>query len=199
MSIWNSRYDSPDYIFGTSPNDFLNANCSAIHNGGTVLCIGEGEGRNAVHLAKLGFQVTAMDASSVGLAKAKALAELNHVSIQTIVADLSNFDFGISTWDCIVSIFCHLPPDLRKSVHSRVQPALKPNGLFLLEAYNPEQLRFKTGGPSDPSMLYSRSMLQDDFADLKILSCNELEREIQEGSAHNGHSAVVQYIGQVKT
>jgi 2-polyprenyl-3-methyl-5-hydroxy-6-metoxy-1,4-benzoquinol methylase len=79
--MWDERYNSAEYAFGTEPNDFL---VSAVDRlpGGRILCLGEGEGRNAVWLAERGFDVTAVDASRVGLDKALRLAEDRRVTLR---------------------------------------------------------------------------------------------------------------------
>ena len=51
--MWDERYRSDDYFYGTAPNDFLAAHVEAIPPG-PVLCLAEGEGRNAVFLAERG-------------------------------------------------------------------------------------------------------------------------------------------------
>lgn len=102
--MWNERYSEQGFTYGTKPNDFLQANIDSMIKGKT-LCLAEGEGRNAVFLAMYGFDVTAVDLSSIGLDKAQRLANENGVTIKTIVADLSNFEIEESTWDTIVSIW----------------------------------------------------------------------------------------------
>ncbi|MDO9476176.1 MAG: class I SAM-dependent methyltransferase [Pseudohongiella sp.] len=81
---------------------------------GPILCLAEGEGRNAVFLAEQGYEVTTVDASAVGLAKAINLATARGVNIHTVQADLAEFDLGTGQWTGIVSIFCHLPPTIRQ-------------------------------------------------------------------------------------
>ena len=107
---------------------------------------------------------------SVGLEKAKELAKKEGVAekIETIVADLNDYDLGDSKWDAIVCIFCHLPPPLRSKVHSACVAALKPGGKVILEAYNPQQLEYKTGGPPALPMLFTKDMLEEDFKGLKV-------------------------------
>lgn len=93
MSEWNDRYRTDEFVFGTAPNDFLAEVASRIPPG-SVLCLGEGEGRNGVHLASLGYEVTGVDASDVGLAKARTLAAARGVALETVVANLATFDLG---------------------------------------------------------------------------------------------------------
>ena len=55
---WDERYAGDDYAFGTEPNDFLRDHACAIPRG-AILCIGEGEGRNATFLATQGHPIRA--------------------------------------------------------------------------------------------------------------------------------------------
>src|SRR3712207_895765 len=139
--MWDERYSTEEYAYGTKPNQFLEENVSQIPKG-RVLTLAEGEGRNAVFLAKQGYSVTAVDGSLVGLNKARKLAEENAVVVELIHADLADYDLGENRWDGIVSIFCPLPASLRKQLYKKVEVGLKPNGVFLLEAYTPEQLKY---------------------------------------------------------
>ena len=110
--------------------------------------------------------------SRVGLTKAQALAAKEGVTITTHVANLAEWDgFGAEKWDAIVSIFAHLPPAVRKRVHAASVGALRPGGTLLLEAYTPQQLQYKTGGPQAQDMLYTKEMLQEDFAGLQVGAC----------------------------
>ena len=195
--MWDERYDTDDYVYGINPNDFLRKNVHTIPKG-RVLSLAEGEGRNAVFLARQGYSVTAIDASKVGLEKAKRLAEENQVNIECIHADLSDFDLGESQWDGIVSIFCPLPPAVRKRLYQNVMRGLKPNGVFLLEAYTPEQLRYGTGGGSSAELMQSRETLMNELADLTFMHLLEMERDVTEGIYHTGLAAVVQAIAVKK-
>lgn len=195
---WDERYASADYVYGTEPNDFLREQAHHITPGGRVLCIADGEGRNGVYLAGLGYDVTSVDASRAGLEKAAALAASRSVSITTIHADLADFDFGVEQWDAVVSIFCHLPPELRARVHAAIPASLRHNGIVILEAYTVDQLSHRTGGPPVPELMMSEDQLRHDFASLHVISCGECARMIHEGALHNGMSATVQLIAQRK-
>ena len=122
--MWDQRYSETGFAYGEAPNDFIKSEYVRIPRGGQVLCLAEGEGRNAVFLAEKGYSVTAVDISPVGLKKAEQLARKRGVKITTVVSDLANFDFGDKRWDGIVSIFAHTPPDVRKHVHYCVKSAL---------------------------------------------------------------------------
>jgi SAM-dependent methyltransferase len=192
--FWDEKFSADHYIYGTDPNDFLAAQVGAIPKG-KVLCIGDGEGRNGVFLAMQGYQVTSVDSSRVGLAKAQKLAAENDVTLKTVLADLNDFDIGNAQWDGVVSIYCHLPEPLRQKVHGNVVRGLKPQGVLLLEAYTPKQLEYNMGGPPVVELMYTADILRSDLAGLEFEHLQELDREVIEGTHHYGMGAVVQLIG----
>ncbi len=196
MNLWDERYASAAYYYGTEPNDFLRDHAKVIPPGGTVLCLGEGEGRNAAFLAGRGYDVVALDQSPVGLEKAARLAKAKSVRFQTTVANLDGYRFEPNRWDGIVSIWCHLPSAMRSSLHRQVIVGLKPGGIFLLEAYTREQIRYGTGGPKDVDLLPSLAELRRDLDGMETLDGTERERIVQEGAGHGGLSAVVQLIAR---
>lgn len=191
--MWDERYSSQEYAYGTAPNEFLVEKVSCIPKG-KVLSLAEGEGRNAVFLAKQGYTVTAVDASLVGLNKARKLAEENDVVVEFIHADLADYDLGENNWDGIISIFFPLPSSLRKELYKKVIAALKQNGVFLLEAYTPDQLKHGTGGGNSVDVMQSEKSLRLELAGLKFKHLTELERDVIEGVYHTGIGSVVQAI-----
>ena len=194
MSAWDERYAQENWVFGTEPNDFLREEAHRIPKG-RVLCLGEGEGRNSVYLAELGYEVVGVDRSQVGLDKAQALAQERGVFVETVLSSVEDFDLREGEWEGIVSIFFHLPPDLRRRVHRAVVEGLAPGGILILEAYTPGQLGLGTGGPSDPTRLMTMDMLSEELEGLEVLVAREMEREVQEGQMHRGRGSVVQYVG----
>jgi SAM-dependent methyltransferase len=194
MNSWDERYGTTGYYYGTEPNEFLREHCSAIRRGGDVLCLAEGEGRNAVFLALQGFHPVAVDQSAVGLKKAEQLAAERGVRIEAIVANLDDYRIEPGRWDGIVSIWCHLPAALRAAVHRQVVGGLKIGGVFLLEAYTPAQLRYGTGGPKTADLLPTLADLRQELEGLELAHALERERSVHEGGGHTGLSAVVQLV-----
>ena len=194
VATWDERYAEPDFAYGDAPNDYLVS--QGLRLQGPVLCLAEGQGRNAVYLATLGLEVTAVDQSAVGLACAEQLAAQHGVTIQTAVADLGAYDLGEERWGAIVSIFAHVPAVVRSALHGRIAAALKPGGLFLLEAYRPEQLGLGTGGPQNPGLMMSLAELREELTGLEWLTGEEVERDIHEGVYHNGLSRTIQLIAR---
>lgn len=196
MAFFDERFNSKEFFYGLNPNDYLYEKSLALSPQSTILSLGEGEGRNALFLAKQGHHVVAIDESNVGLLKAKKLLQDNHLDLEIICTDIAKFDFQRNQYDAIISIWFHLPKELRISIHQKCVEALKPNGILILEAYTPKQLENNSGGPKNIDMLMDPNDLISELKGLRLIELNELNREIHEGIGHNGPSAVVQVLGQ---
>jgi hypothetical protein len=198
LMMWDQRYSEPGFAYGTKPNNFLVDASTRLHPASRILCLAEGEGRNAVYLAGQGHHVIAVDSSAVGLQKARSLAAGRRVSIDTVVADLNDFVIDPGAYGAIISIFCHLPPALRKTVHRNVCSGLATGGYFILEGFAQKQMDNDTGGPRHPELLLDLEELKRELAPLDCIHAVETEREVREGSYHCGLGAVVQIIA-IKT
>ena len=194
-SMWEERYGADGYVYGTDPNGFLAARVDDLPLG-SVLCLAEGEGRNAVFLAGTGRDVHSVDLTEAGVAKTLRLASERGVRVAAVAADLATHDLGVEQWDCIVSVFAHMPPHVRRDLHARVVAALRPGGVLLLEAYTPDQIGRGTGGPASTEMTMDLDRLRVELAGLEFEHAAELEREIVEGFGHTGVGAVVQVIAR---
>jgi SAM-dependent methyltransferase len=193
--MWDERFSEDEYAYGKEPNRFLVSIVTMLEPGKT-LCLAEGEGRNAVYLASLGFEVLAVDASAVGLEKARDLARERGVTIVTVQADLADFDMGEETYENIVSVFCHVEPSLRRKIHANVVRALRPGGMFVLEAFRPEQLNFSSGGPKRRELLMSAEDVTRELAGLDMVRVGQLERRLNEGPYHQGPGALLEILAR---
>ncbi|QQE13999.1 class I SAM-dependent methyltransferase [Planctomycetota bacterium] len=192
--MWNDRYSVNEYVYGRDPNGFLAEVTPRLPKGGRALCLAEGEGRNAVWLAKQGYDVVAVDMSEVGLDKARQLAEQENVSIETVCSNLDDFVIEENQWDVIVVIFVPVQPELRRSIYSSVSRGLKKGGKFVVEMYTPRQLEMGTGGGSDINVMVDESVIRKELTGLKFEILEEKDRVILEGVYHTGKSAVVQLL-----
>ena len=193
-TFWDERFDRGEYVYGTEPNEFVVEAAQHIPQG-KVLCIGEGEGRNAVFLAEQGYDVTAVDSSSIGLQKAQKLAAERGVSITTIHADLDQYSIEPNTWHGIVSTFVHMPKPMRRKVHAACVKGLAPGGALILEGFTPQQLNYNTGGPAALELLMTLEELKTEFQGLDFRIAQEVVRYRQAGLFHTGDAAVVQILG----
>ncbi|MCW5722793.1 MAG: class I SAM-dependent methyltransferase [Devosia sp.] len=197
MSFWDERFSQPDYVFGEAPNAFLARQSDRLKGYRTALSIADGEGRNGVWLAEQGLAVTSMDASPVGLDKARKLAEKRGVVLDMQLADIADYAWPDASFDVVVGIFFQFAsPPLRKAIFSGMIKALAPGGLLLLEGYGPKQIEYKTGGPRILENLYTEELLREHFGSLDIVELRAYDAEIDEGSGHSGLSALVDLVAR---
>lgn len=194
QQFWDERYAAPAFAYGTEPNVFLKAQLNKM-TPGSILFPCEGEGRNAVYAASLGWEVSAFDYSVSGRNKALMLANQQDVDItyQIIQAELA--DYPENCFDAIALIYAHFEPELRLKFHQRCLSWLKPGGRIIIEAFNPEQLNYSSGGPKNPEMLYAEKMLSEDFGTLQIEHLQTIITDLDEGPFHRGKAAVIQFVG----
>lgn len=195
-SAWNDKYSQPGYVYGTEPCQWLRMNQHRLPNTGRALAIADGEGRNGVFLAQHGLEVTSVDLSEVGLAKAQQLANARGVQIRTVTADLKDYDIEPESLAVAVAIYAHLPSDLRPRVHRRIFEGLKPGGLFLLEAFHPNQLHYASGGPRTLDLLYRVEDVLGDFSTCEIIDALEGQTALNEGQGHLGLGYVTRLVIQ---
>ena len=201
--FWSARYRDAgdDYLFGTAPNRFLAARARLLESGRNALSIADGEGRNSVWLAELGLAVTATEISPVALEKARKLAAGRHVEVDFVAADVLSSSWPppeyTAAFDFVIGIFIQFAtPAERPQLFAGLKRAVKPGGLLLLQGYTPKQLEYRTGGPSSEANLYTRELLVDLFRDFEIVELSEHEDVLDEGRAHNGHSALIDLVAR---
>lgn len=193
-AFWDGKFSGDTYAYGTAPNAHLLHQADHLFLGSNVLVPGDGEGRNGVWLARQGMNVLSVDGSAVGLDKARRLATANNVPLRTEQADLLHWDWPVSAFDGVVSVFLHFSTADRPRMHAAMVAALRPGGVLILEAFRPEQLAFSSGGPKDPDLLYRADDLRADFANLRIDLLEETTCTLDEGPLHQGPAAVVRMI-----
>ena len=194
--FWDRKYERQEYVYGNKPNRFLveqaPGRLAVSHK---VLTLGEGEGRNAVWLARQGYDVTAVDYSRPALEKLHILAREYGVEVRTHLSDVMDFDLGEKCWDAVVLLHMHLPLRKRRLLHRRIIKALRPSGLVLLEALSCDQFGRKSGGPDRPELLYSAEALCRDFSLLTICRLVKEERFIDAGE-HCGMTSVINLVAR---
>jgi hypothetical protein len=192
--LWDKRFSSDEYIYGIEPNEFFKSQLDKL-TPGRLLLLGEGEGRNAVYAAGLGWKVDAVDFSQSGKIKAERLAAKKKVTINYIVHDLSDYQPEPESYDAAGLFFLHLEEDLRKKVHKKAIDALKKGGRLIMEAFEKEQLKYDSGGPKNLSLLYSLEDIAEDFIDLDFEYFAKEIVELNEGKGHRGKASVIRFTG----
>jgi SAM-dependent methyltransferase len=193
MSKWDDKYNINAYLFGTRPNRFLVESVTGVPPC-PALSLGEGEGRNAVYLASLGFDVTAVDQSAVGLHKAQQLARDFNTPLTTLKADLNDYTIAPNSWDLIMCFFVHLPSAERAPLHRKVVQGLRPGGIYILEGLSPDQFKLAQRGPKDPDQCYSLEVILGELAGLEFRIAQQVIRLLDDAETEQGNIAVTQVL-----
>ena len=194
---WEGRYSAPGYIFGEEPNYFLAACKPLLPTAGRALAVADGEGRNGVWLAEQGLDTLSIDFSPKGQEKARALAARRGVALRVEQADVHAWRYPEGAFDVVAEIFTQFSdPGQRALKWAGMKSALKPGGLLIIQGYTPKQLAYGTGGPKELDHLYTRDMLEAEFAGWRDVRIAEEELVMHEGPAHSGMSAVINFTAR---
>ncbi|OXA80347.1 Methyltransferase domain-containing protein [Flavobacterium aquidurense] len=199
---WNDRYSNAAFAYGEEPNNFFKEQIEKL-NAGTILFPAEGEGRNAVYAAKLGWEVAAFDISEEGKNKALKLAEANNVTIDYKVGALETLNYQPEQFDAIALIYAHFPAEIKSYLHKTLETYLRKGGIIIFEAFSKKHLEYlaindKVGGPKDIESLFSIEEIKADFPNYEIIQLEETEIELNEGLFHNGKGSVIRFVGKKK-
>lgn len=197
--FWDKRYSVSEYVYGEEPNSYLKEQLNKL-SAGSILFVGEGEGRNGVYAAKQGWKVTAFDISVEGKRKAERLARKHNVEIDYQVGQLHDQNYQEEQFDVIALIFTHFPTTSRATMHKELRDYLRPGGTLIMEVFSTKQINYQVkgdsgGGPKSIDMLYTLEDIQSDFKDFEIIELKETEKRLREGDHHNGLSCVIRFVG----
>lgn len=200
--FWNERYSASEFVYGKKPNAYLKEKLTKFKPG-TILFPAEGEGRNAVFAATLGWKVSAFDTSTEGMKKALILAKEHVVEIVYETAELNNIGYNTAEFDAIALIFTHFPPEIRKEYFQHFNRYLKKGGIIIFEGFSKKHSEYQeknpeAGGPKDVKMLFTEQELKDDFANFDFLEFDETEVELDEGLFHKGKGSVIHFVARKK-
>lgn len=195
--LWDKRYDTDQFVYGSSPNSFLKSELDKL-KAGKILLPGEGEGRNAVYAASKGWSVEAFDQSRVASEKALSYAAEKGLEIDYQVSGLEEYLFKSKHFDAVGLIYFHVATPGRILLHSQVFNALKPGGVLILEAFHTSQLGNSTGGPPSLELLFKEETLLSDFASLEMIEISQTRVILDEGPFHQGEAEVIRFVGRKK-
>lgn len=197
---WDERYKDPEFAYGKEPNVFFKEWLSTLEPG-SILMPADGEGRNGVFAARLGWKVTSFDLSVEGQSKALQLAKEQGVALEYIVGDFEQLDFESGSFDAIGLVYAHFPADKKSSFHQKLNDCLKAGGIVILEAFSKEHVHFNklnpaVGGPKDIDVLYSTAEIMADFNNYEVLQLEEAAILLHEGKYHIGKGSVIRFAGR---
>lgn len=199
-SRWDDRYREEEFAYGEKPNEYLKEQLAKLEPG-SILFPAEGEGRNAVFAAKLGWTVSAFDISAEGLKKAEKLAAKNNVTIDYQVGELQTLGYRDEQFDAIALIYAHFPAEFKSQIHGQLDRFLRPGGTIIFEAFSKTHLEFlakdpRMGGPKDIGSLFSIDEIKADFPNYEVFELSETEVDLNEGLYHVGKGSVIRFVGR---
>lgn len=198
--FWDARYAQETYVYGKEPNNYFKRALNSLKPG-KILLAAEGEGRNAVYAASIGWEVFAYDFSEFAYKKAMKLATEKEVSINYQIGSLSDLEFPDNFFDAIGLIYVHFPDNIRRPNHQHLTKLLNPHGTIILEAFSKNHLKYQklnpgVGGPKIQNQLYDSMELSNDFERFDMVELKEEVIELAEGTFHLGQSSVVRMLAK---
>jgi SAM-dependent methyltransferase len=193
--FWNEKFSKEEYMYGKKPNAFIESCKHYFDKSKNFLCLGEGEGRNAIYFAKKGFNVTALDASNIGLKKLKDFADKESVKVLTKCIDLNHWEVT-SQYGAIVASYLHLHKNDHIPLFQKIETALEKEGYFVGEFFSKDQLNFNSGGPKNEDLLYDTSDFENGFPNCKKIQLEKQTVHLDEGYGHQGEASVIRVVLQ---
>ncbi|MFZ2872740.1 class I SAM-dependent methyltransferase [Zavarzinia sp.] len=190
---WDERFRGDEALYGLAPSGFV-IDCSlALPHGARVLCLAEGQGRNALALAARGFRVTSLDLSGTACRQLAERAAALRLPITVREQDLGLWSAPEAAFDAVVAVYAHMPRVLRRDLHGQIVRGLAPGGLVIIEGFRAEQLGRPSGGPRNLDWLYTEDELRGDFAGFHIDYLATPEVSLDEGRGHQGPGALIRF------
>jgi 2-polyprenyl-3-methyl-5-hydroxy-6-metoxy-1,4-benzoquinol methylase len=165
MSDWDNKYLTREYNSAREPSRLL-VQLLPLLPKGRALDIACGEGRNAIFLAQNGYDVDAVDISTVALERVAEAADHEGVKVNPIQADLENYEIPVGTYDLIINLNY-----LQRSLVPAIKMGIKKGGAVIFETYTLEQQAI--GHPKNPDFLLEPNELLHLFSDLHIFFYRE--------------------------
>jgi len=197
QAFWNKKFQTSHLIYGEAPNNFIKKNIGLLLHVKTVMCLGEGEGRNAIYLADEGLSVEALDISDTALFKLRKRAKEYYVDIKTRHTDIIYWQ-PEPCYDAVICTYLQLPKQHQNILLEKSFAALSFDGYFIAELFSESQIHFHSGGPKDNALLYNVNDMLACIKTLpyKILQFSQEMVVLDEGHCHQGKASVVRIILQ---
>jgi 2-polyprenyl-3-methyl-5-hydroxy-6-metoxy-1,4-benzoquinol methylase len=175
---WDDRYREKQLLWSRGPNQFVEAELADLEPG-TALDLACGEGRNAVWLAKRGWEVTGVDFSSVALDRARQMATEEGVDVEWVEGDMHTWD-SERTFDLVLIAYLHLTAQARADLVKRAVGWVAPGGHLFIVAH--DRATAGVSGPSEPDLLWDPETAAQWAAPLMVLFSRSTPRQTEEGA-----------------
>lgn len=194
---WDERFDQEDFLFGKDPAPFVPRQARHFPPGARILAVADGEGRNAVWLARQGHRVTSFDISPNAQAKGRRLAAEHGVTVAFHLSGVEDWDWAGGGYDVVLGVFIQfLGPAPREALFRNMDLALRPGGVLALHGFAPRQVDYGTGGPPDARNMYTIDLLRQSFPGYAALHEADYDEEVASGRAHVGTAGLVDFVAR---
>jgi SAM-dependent methyltransferase len=164
-AVWDQRYAERGALWSGQPNPQLVAEADRLP-AGTALDAGCGEGADAIWLAERGWQVTAVDISTVALRRGAAhAAELG----AELAGRITWQQQDLLTWgppqryDLVSAQFMQLPSERRAAFFARLGAGVAPGGTLLIVGHSPTDLNTTVPRPPLPELFFTATEVAATF------------------------------------
>ena len=196
--MWDQRFSSEEYAYGKEANIWLSERISQINPppNNRALFPADGEGRNAVWAATIGWNSEVFDLSIVGKQKCQLLADEHGVIVNYEVDDLELREFPDEIFDLIACSWFHTPSEIRKVHMPRMLHSLKSGGHFVMEGYHTSQMPLHSGGPKSLDLLFDldevlEELIGEKAPQMHIIHTAVTSTVLDESELHKGQARVV--------
>jgi SAM-dependent methyltransferase len=196
--FWEERYRSHAAVWSGRPNPQLVAEASHL-TAGAALDVGSGEGADVLWLAAHGWQVTAVDFSTIALQRGAAHADALGADvagrIRWVHADLTAWAPAEGHFDLVSAQFMHLPAAPRQALFARLATAVAPGGTLLIVGHHPSDLQTTMPRPPMPDLFFTAEEVTDsldpDRWDVLVADARPRPASDPEGQEITIHDAVL--------
>jgi len=178
-STWDQRYEGSELVWSGDPNIFLPPLVEGVAPG-TALDAACGEGRNAIWLARQGWDVTAFDFSAVAIDKATEYA--GKTNVKWVVADATSFE-PTKKFDLVVIFYLHLPTVPFTQAFTHAVDALAPGGTLFAVGHALANIEQGVGGPPSPEIQWTVDGISPLLTGLDVIELEERERFVESADA----------------
>lgn len=173
---WDARYEEKELVWPGEPNLFLPPIVESL-TPGTALDLACGEGRNAIWLARGGWDVTAVDFSPAGIEKGRQIA--GDTSVEWVVADVTSYE-AERRFDLVMIVYVHMLDDDTGNLFDRAITALAPGGTLIGVGHALRNLTEGVGGPPYPEILWTAERIAPFLKGLDIVELAERLRPVDD-------------------
>ena len=170
---WDERYRAADRLWSATPNVFV-ANRLADVEPGVGLDLASGEGRNAVWLAERGWDMTAVDFSSVALDRGRALSD----KVRFIEADVFSWE-PEGSFDLVLIAYLQVEAEPLSDLVRRAREWLDPGGELFMVGHDISNLDEGVGGPQVAELLWDLDLILEWLGALRVIEGGIARRPVE--------------------